>query len=105
MALFDVLKRAVPFVLAMVIGLIVALPFAGSSAAGNVEAERFDRIRAENQRLRKENCRLKWKVRKLEDSMMFERRITVPEPPVAPVAPVAPLAPAPPPPPAAPEIR
>lgn len=99
MALFDVLKRAVPFALAMVIGIIVALPFAGTSASVNADAERFNQIRAENQRLRKENCRLKWKLRKLENSITFERRITVPEPPVAPIAPVAPLAPPPPPPP------
>lgn len=113
MKFFEVAKRVVPFGIALLIGVLLALPFASVATYDEPASDhRFDvDLRIENERLKDENCRMKREMRRLERSKMFDRELTVPEPPmppmppVAPVAPEAPLAPPPPPPPAAPVHR
>lgn len=113
MKFFEVAKRVVPFGIALIIGVLLALPFASVAKYDEpaVSYEFDEQLRTENERLRKENCRMKWQMRRIERSTKFDRGLTVPEPPmppmppVAPVAPEAPLAPPPPPPPAAPVHR
>lgn len=107
MKFFEVAKRVIPFGIALIIGVVLALPFASAPTYDeSVDNYKLDKeLRTENERLRKENCRMKWQMKRLERSTIFDRELTVPEPPMPPVAPEAPLAPPPPPPPAAPVHR
>ncbi|QQS41424.1 MAG: hypothetical protein IPM63_00280 [Acidobacteriota bacterium] len=107
MKFFEVAKRVVPFGIALVIGVLLALPFA-SAVSYDEPAEEYNydaELRTENERLRHENCRMKRELRRLERPTLLDPELTVPEPPMPPVAPEAPLAPPPPPPPAAPVHR
>lgn len=113
MKFFEVIKRLVPFAAALAIGVVIALPFASAPVydepADAYEADEY--LRSENERLKEENCRMKWQMKRLERSSRFDRELTVPEPPMPPMAPIAPMAPeapeapAPPAPPAAPVTR
>jgi len=112
MRFLEVVKRIVPFVAALVIGLFVASFFVSLSAP-SVRVERswkkskhrdYHRLKRQNRCLKRENRRLKRERRKIErlegefDSVM-ELVPPPPPPPMAPEPPVAPLAPPPPPPP------
>lgn len=95
MKLKAVLKRVVPFGIALLIGAALAWPFASApsydSAAEHFKADR--ELRRENQRLKNENCRMKWRLRQIDRSMRYGHELTVPEPPMAPVEPPPPPAP------------
>ncbi len=99
MAVLEVLKRAVPFVLAMIIGVLAALPFAGAWGTTKEDSEGDESLRIEIRRLKSENCRLRMQMRRMERTIVINPGLDVPEPPMPPAPPVAPLAPPPPPPP------
>ena len=96
MQLSHILKRLVPFVGAIVIGVFIAGLFF-SAPASNSGSRAYEELRRENARLRAENCRLKRQVREVRHmDIFFDHDLNVPEPPLPPVAPVPPAPPAPP---------
>ena len=93
-------KRIIPFVVTFVLGLFIASFFVALSAPKveietNWEKRDYGKMRMENRKLKKENCRLKWKLRKKSrESYMREPWLNVPPPPPSPAAaPKPPIAP------------
>lgn len=95
---FELIKRALPFGLAMAIGILAALPFLSASS---VQTNPDEALRDEIRRLKKENHCMKRKMEMMHYRSHLEGELPVPPPP--PPAPVAPLSPEPPAPPVAPE--
>ena len=99
MKYFGFLKRFVPFIVALGIGLFIASFFVTLSAPkveirSNWKHKKHSRLHRENRRLKRENCRLKKESRKKRRRVItIERRLNVPPPPPQPVKPIAPEAP------------
>ncbi|REJ77984.1 MAG: hypothetical protein DWQ47_16675 [Acidobacteria bacterium] len=93
MMIFEIVKRALPFTLALAVGILLAYPFAAAtttvSTSDHYNADK--ELLEENYRLRKENCEMKRQItiRGERDEFIFE--LDVPEPPMPPVAPEPPL--------------
>ncbi len=113
MRFLEVVKRIVPFIAALVIGLFVASFFVSLSAP-SVRVERswkkskhrdYHRLKRQNKCLKRENRRLKRERsiqrRKLDVERQFDSvmELVPPPPPMAPESPAVMLAPPPPPPP------
>ncbi len=100
MQLSHILKRLVPFLGAVLLGVFVSGLFFTAPASGEPGSRAYEELRRENARLKTENCRLKREVRKVRKAeFIFEDKMSipaVPEPPMPPAPPMPPVAPAPP---------
>ena len=91
-------KRVIPFAVALGIGLFIASFFVTlSTAKTEVEfdsiSDTHHKLRIENRRLKRENCRLKMESKIRERFVVIEGDLDVPPPPPPPAAPLAPVAP------------
>ncbi len=90
------LKRIIPFAIALGIGLLLAGFFNAFSTPAievksNFDADQFRELRIENSELKRENCRLKREHRRSERRIVVvEGDLKLPPPPPAPIAPEAP---------------
>ena len=93
------MKRFAPFAVTFIVGIFISNVFSffiapSASSESNWKARKVYELREENRRLKREKCRLEWRLRKEKEREFNVMRPAPPPPPIAPKAPKAPQPPA-----------